>query len=207
MNIYTSENQEEKDPFRFYVYMYLRSKDSKSGKAGTPYYSGKGCDNRAYKHHKGEIRPPKDKSLIVFPERNLSEIGAFAIERRLIEWYGRIDLGTGTLRNKTDGGEGSTGYKHTDAHIQNLKIKYKGKCVAPRTEESFRKTGDAQKGILKPGVSIALSGRRLSEETIAKRRGRIPWNKGLTKESDLRVAALSNAVAITRKAKSLYNSK
>jgi hypothetical protein len=29
------------------------------------------------------------KSNIVILERNLSEIGAFALERRYIEWYGR----------------------------------------------------------------------------------------------------------------------
>lgn len=96
------------------VYAYLRSKDSKTAKAGTPYYIGKGDEDRPYVNHryKGKgVHTPKDKSLIVILERKLSELGSFAIERRMIRWYGRKDLGTGALHNRTDGGEGSAGRK------------------------------------------------------------------------------------------------
>ena len=83
----------------FYTYAYFR-------KDRTPYYIGKGKDNRAYKKGVGQIKPPKDKSRIIFLQQNLTEEKAFQHEKYMIGVFGRKDLGTGILYNRTDGGEG-----------------------------------------------------------------------------------------------------
>lgn len=89
----------------YYVYAYLRSKDSATAKAGTPYYIGKGCGRRIYERH--SVSVPNDSANIVFLERNLTEVGALALERRMIRWYGRKDNSdSGILHNRTDGGDG-----------------------------------------------------------------------------------------------------
>lgn len=100
---------------KFYVYAYIRSVESDHGAIGTPYYIGKGTGYRAWhrSNHK-HIAVPQDKRNIVIVSNNLTNFGAQALERWLIRWYGRIDQRTGCLRNRTDGGEGTSGWTHSD---------------------------------------------------------------------------------------------
>ena len=86
----------------YYTYAYLRED-------GTPYYIGKGHGNRCYESRGRQFPVPKNKSRILFLKTKLTEEEAFKHECYMISVYGRKDLGTGILRNLTDGGEGSSG--------------------------------------------------------------------------------------------------
>jgi hypothetical protein len=113
----------------YYVYAYI------SKRTGLPYYIGKGKGRRAYDTIKHSVFVPKNKSQIIIMEKNLSDLGALALERFYIRWYGRKDLGTGILLNKTDGGDGHSGPKPWKR--------------GPMSEETKRKISEKKKAIKK----------------------------------------------------------
>ena len=88
---------------KYYTYAYLREDKS-------PYYIGKGCGRRLYDKSRNGVKPPQDKSKVIFLKQNLTEEEAFKHEIYMIAIFGRKDLGTGILLNMTDGGEGKSGW-------------------------------------------------------------------------------------------------
>ena len=149
-----------KDPNRFYVYAFLRED-------GTPYYIGKGTSNRAWK--KRRFRPSDDSRISIL-KGSLTETEAFSEEIRLIQFHGRKDLGTGILRNRTDGGEGISGYKHTQDALD--KISGENNPMYGKTGEqcpNFGKTHTPEAIAKKSGENHPMFGKFPSEETKAKR--------------------------------------
>lgn len=134
----------------FYIYVYLNP--LKPGKFEydaflfdyEPFYVGKGQAHRIDDHlHQAEyllehnIQPSGNKlkfnTLLKILKENLepirikifekfSEERALQFESILISKIGRRDLGLGPLSNMTNGGEGISGYKHTEESKEKISI-------------------------------------------------------------------------------------
>ena len=89
----------------YYVYAYLRQRDSKRARAGTPYYIGKGQGYRIHEKNGHPFLPKKERRIKI--AENLTEQDALDLEMKLIEEYGRIKYDEGgILYNMSLGGEG-----------------------------------------------------------------------------------------------------
>ena len=154
-----------KDPYRFYTYAYLR-------KDRTPYYIGKGQRRRIYENIGKPCATPKDKNRIIFLKQNLTEEEAFRHEIYMIAVFGRKDLGTGILHNRTDGGEGSSGYCHTTETKNHM-----SKLMSGKNNSFYGKTHNKES---KKKMSESRSGEKNH------RYGKPSWNKGIEMSEETR---------------------
>jgi hypothetical protein len=154
-----------KDLKRFYTYAYLRIN-------GTPYYVGKGEKSRAYnKNHNNVYVPPKER--IIFLKKNILEEEAFKHEIYMISVFGRKDLGTGILHNRTNGGDGSSGRIVTESQKKKQSEKMKGRKGPVISEEGRKKLSQIMRGNkrgkphtqeTKDKISKAHKGKKLTKE-------------------------------------------
>jgi len=106
----------------------------------TPYYIGIGNPRRPYTGRRRCGRPPSRDRIIILHE-NLEWEEACRIEKELIAFYGRVDLGTGILRNLTDGGEGVVNpSKETREKISRENHYSFGKPLSKETREKLSKS-------------------------------------------------------------------
>jgi hypothetical protein len=130
-----------KTPNRFYTYAYLREDK-------TPYYIGKGEGRRAYSKCHTVFVPPPER--ILFLKKNLLEEQAYQHEIYMITVLGRIDLGTGILRNKTNGGDGTRGMLLTEKQRNDISVRQLGEknhfYGKKHTAKTKRKMSESQTG-------------------------------------------------------------
>ena len=173
----------------YYTYAYLRED-------GTPYYIGRGKEGRAYATHKIP-RPPKEKILFLKQELTYSE--SIDHEKYMIFVLGRKDLGTGILRNLTDGGEGVENLAPQTRQLISEKRKGQVNRSGPHTLESREKMSRSHTGKVlseehKQNIAKAMKGRHFSDATKQKlrekRAAQVPPTLGKrhSEETKLRMA-------------------
>lgn len=176
----------------FYVYIFISESDNI-----TIRYVGKGSGNRIYDNNSRKYKV-RDENRIKVAE-GLTEQEAFMYERFLIALYGRIDLGTGTLTNHTDGGEGMAGAspewrrEHSSrmtgegnsffgkTHTQETKDKIIARRQANQWKKKFIPLTPKQVEILYRQIMSRRTKRKNAEKREYERRKkqRIQKNKGL----------------------------
>jgi hypothetical protein len=197
----------------FYTYLHCRPD-------GTPFYVGKGSGRRAYQfaknrnhHYKNVILKYGIDNIKVFVSPCESEAVAFIEETRQIQLLREAGY---ELTNQTEGGEGPSGFSHSDTTKKQLSKSHTGKKF---TDEHKARIAEALRGKKRPPFSDEWKSKlctplrmyeitpevraKLSEKSkgnknslglkrgpmsdahkakvSAAKKGRAPWNKGLTK--------------------------
>ena len=146
-----TETKRMKSKHKFYVYIYLdprkpgKYKYSKYKFTYEPLYIGKGHDKRiVYFDRKYNPLLMNKLHKMFFPiylmiKDNLTEEEAFTEEIKAIATIGRRDQGKGPLCNMTDGGEGNSGYTHSEGSKQKMRNAHIGKKIGPMPEEYKQK--------------------------------------------------------------------
>lgn len=160
---------------QFYTYLYLDPKDN------TPIYVGKGKGRRAFRHLRESQNPHlhntlqkrKGEGYITTPIINyeVDEQTSHQMEMFWIDQFGRADLGTGTLFNLTDGGEGVSGRACSDEVKLKLSLLKKGKPRSPETRAKISAANKAKVFTTEQRENIAARNKArgpISDETRAK---------------------------------------
>ncbi len=149
-------------PAGWFVYCYLRTASNR------PYYVGLGSrpDRMTAKH---SCKVPKDRSRIRVMRQSLTKEQAIYWERFYIARYGRKDIKTGFLINRTEGGEGA---KHGAEALE--KIRQAG--LRPENVARLRVLNIGRK---RPehAISAAAKGSRERWDRYRAERGLLPPEK------------------------------
>lgn len=149
----------------FYVYTHHRATD------GAIFYVGKGTKGRAFKTHGRNAHwkrvVAKYGYFVTIVADNLTETDALKKETELIAEFGKM-----ALCNMTEGGEGMSGYRHSDEGKKKISASKVGK---PRPAEAIMKMRQSKIGktiseATRQKMSDARKGHVHSPEAIQKMR-------------------------------------
>ena len=205
----------------FYVYQHLKA-DS-----GEIFYVGKGMGRRAHdSYHRSKYWKSivaKHGVTVELLKVDITEPESLELEIATIEKYRKKGL---QIINMTDGGDGTTGYSHTDEHKQMMSAKQSGEnnprygkvgtrrgvVVGPETieklrlshlgkelpEEQKRKIRESTKKARAGIKTLGMTGRTHSEETKAKMRAKAMGRKQ-TAESIAKISAAKKLASLAKK--------
>jgi len=151
---------------KYYVYIFLDNRKPGVFKYDDfefkyePFYIGKGIKGRIKNHfQKGHLLDGSHKSNVINKiliegyepdiikiKEGLSEESALELEIKMIKLIGRFDEGLGPLTNKTNGGEGISGYKWTEEQLLKIKGREPSNKGSKMSDEQKKLIGDANKG-------------------------------------------------------------
>lgn len=156
----------------YYVYEHIRSD------TGAVFYVGKGVGNRAFsRHHRNRhwhfvVNKAAGYTTHLI-KKDLNEDMALLCEVERIDQLRRLGI---ALCNYTNGGDGTSGYKHTKESLDKIAAASKmfmlGRKMAPDSIAKMANTKRGQKHSVEHNLKIALSntGRVISQKTIEKRK-------------------------------------
>jgi len=151
----------------YYTYAYLRED-------GTPYYIGKGKAGRIT-NSLHRIAIPKNEKRIIYLKKNLTDEEARKHEIYMIAILGRKDLGTGILRNMTDGGEGCAGRRLSEKTKKKLSDSHKGKKKSIEHRKALSEAAKKRKASKETKEKIRQSSMGVKNPAYGKRW----WNNGV----------------------------
>ena len=206
----------------YYVYQHMKAD------TGEIFYVGKGMGRRAHdSYHRSKYWKniiAKHGISVEFIKMNITESEALDLEILTIEKYRNQGL---NLINMTDGGDGTSGYAHTEQHKQMMSVALSGEknhrygkvgtrngaVVTPETIEKLRsshlgkKLSEEQKQKIRESTkkarqgikTLGMTGKGHSEETQAKMRAKALCRK-LSAESIAKMSMTKKLAAAQKKA-------
>lgn len=119
---------------------------------------------------------------------NLSEEDSITMEKFGIAVFGRVDLGTGILRNRTNGGDGISGLVQSESHKRKRALALTGQIRSDRTKEILSKVHETKTYVLMDPDGFLFGSTNLSKTSrdlgldqsnmVAVAKGRLKHHKG-----------------------------